>query len=462
MAKKIVQDIYVVNKKSIRMIKKSDVRDSLYNEERETPVSINKSKIGDDIKISNLTNTESRINETDILEERKHVSKDSLIILWIICILSIGTLIFFLSSYFATATLNITPKNESITLDDTYTAYSTNKNNGSLYFETITVKKEATKVIETDEQTDAEIKAIGKAIIYNNYSASSQRLVNNTRLETKEGLIYRIRDSVVVPGIKTVDGKKVPGSIEVEIIADVAGEKYNMKVTDLKGDFTIPGFKGDPRYNYFYARLSADLTGGFVGKVKKVSEDKLDVEKDSLGEALKVDLIKEIYAKTPEKYILFGNNYYTQCKDLPDDFITSEYKISKECSLYAIVFNKDVLSSFIAKNKIKDFDGSLVDVLWSNNIETNISGGSAKPWSEESIKVRFTGEALVVWRINNEEILSAILGQDKNIISLILNDEKNYIEEITASIRPMWKNSFPEKVNKIKIIDSIRENHKIE
>lgn len=455
MSKKVVQDIYVV-KKSIRLIKKSDVKDSFYGGERHTPVS---EKVDDGIKINkNPLDTED-INDSDIFEERKHVSKDSLIILWTICILSIGTLVFFLSSYFATASLYVTPKSQSITLDDTYTAYSTDKNN-SLFFETVTIKKNATKTIETDGQKDVELKAIGKATIYNNYNTSNQRLVNNTRLETKDGLVYRIRNSVVVPGIKTVNGEKVPGSVEIEIIADVAGEKYNMKVSDLKGDFTIPGFKGDPRYNYFYARLSADLTGGFVGEMKTVSEEKLKAEKESLKGVLETDLIKEIYAKTPEKYVLFKDNYYLQCTDLPDDFIGGDYKISKECSLHSILFNKDLLSNFIAKNKIEDFDGSIVDVIWGEDTSAIISGGTEKPWNEESIKIRFTGNVNVVWNINTEEILHSVLGQDKTVAALIVEDNKNSIEEITASIRPVWRGTFPENINKIKIIDTIRNTEK--
>jgi hypothetical protein len=455
MSKKVVQDIYVV-KKSIRLIKKSDVRDSLYGAEKHNPIS---EKVDDGIKINKAPINEE-INDSDIFEEKKHVSKDSLMILWTICILSIGTLVFFLSSYFATASLYVTPKSQSVTLDDTYTAYSTDKNNGSLFFETVTIKKNATKTVETDGQKDVQLKAIGKATIYNNYSASSQRLVNNTRLETKDGLVYRIRNSVVVPGIKTVNGEKVPGSVEIEIIADVAGEKYNMKVSDLKGDFTIPGFKGDPRYNYFYARLSADLTGGFVGEMKTVSEEKLKIEKEALTEVLRTDLIKEIYSKTPEKYILFKDNYYLQCTNLPDDFMTGDYKISKECSLHSILFNRDVLSDFIAKNKIEDFDDSTVDVIWGEDTGATISGGTEKPWNEESIKIRFTGVADVVWRINTEEILHSVLGQDKSIAALIVEDNKNSIEEITASIRPVWRGTFPEKTNKIKIIDTIRNIEK--
>jgi hypothetical protein len=378
-------------------------------------------------------------------------------LLWIVCIASIATLLFLLSSTFATATLTVTPKNQTVALNDTYNI-ATDKTIPGLHFEVMTVQKDLSKNLDTDGTEYVERKAIGKAIIYNNYSASSQRLINNTRLETKDGLVYRIRQSVNVPGIQTVKGVKVPGSVEVEIIADMPGDKYNMKVTDLKGDFNIPGFQGDPRYDSFYGRLSADATGGFVGNVKKVSDANIQAGRADLQNSLKDELIKEAYATKTDNYILFKDNYYTQCNDLPDDSSTAEYKITEECSIYAIMFDKNELSSFIASNKIKDFDNSKVDIMWNDNDIVILSGITAEPWTESSLKAKFTGPAEIVWSFDKNSILGSIVGQDKSIVNSIIESNKNSLSEIQATIRPMWRSTFPDDQNKIKVIDTIRDN----
>jgi hypothetical protein len=452
MPKKIIQDI--VARKSIRTIKKSEVKENYFEEEKKVPIHKHVEELEHEATFEHPNHHESDLAQ--YMEKKKHVTKDSLIFLWIICIIAIATLLFLLSSTFATATLTITPKSEAIALNDTFNIFS-DKNATGLHFQVMSIKKELSKTLETDGQEYVERKATGKAIIYNNYSSSKQRLINNTRLETKDGLIYRIRQSVEVPGVKTISGVKTPGSVEVEIIADAPGEKYNMNLSDLKGDFTIPGFKGDPRYTTFYGRLSADVTGGLVGNIKKVSDEKLAAGRAELNTILNSDLIKDVFAKKPEQLILFKDNYYISCKDLADNSANNEYKISVECTINAIAFDKSELSTFIATNKIKGFDNSKVDVMWNDNAVVSLMGSTENPWKETSLKARFAGAANVVWTFDADQILSSILGQDKSILSSVIENHKNSLAEVEATIRPIWRNTFPEKENKIKIVDTIRD-----
>ena len=453
MSKKIIQDIYVV-KKSIRMIKKSDVKNGFFSNEKKPVEKITNDNLENEYSEEENETTDNVVGD-NYFEEKKHVTKDSLIFLWIICIASIATLLFLLSLTFATATLTITPKNQTIALNDSYNIYSDKAATG-LHYQIMTIKKDLSQNLKTDGEEYAERKATGKAILYNNYSTSKQRLINNTRLETKDGLTYRIRQSVEIPGIKTINGVKTPGSVEVEIIADMPGDKYNMKLTDLKGDFTIPGFNGSTKFTTFYGRLSSDVTGGFVGNVKKVSDEKLAAGRDELKKTLKDSLIKDAYAKNPDQYILFKDNYYLQCNDLEDDSSGSEYKISEECSIKAVVFNREELSSFIANSKIKDFDNSKVDIFWNDSDVVTLQGTTEQPWNETSLKAKLIGPAKIVWSYDTEKILSSILGQDKSVINSVIENNKNSITEIQATIRPMWKKAFPENEKKIKIIDTIK------
>ena len=462
MTHKIIQDIYIV-KKSIRNIKKSDVRDGFYSQKKHA--TSHKESGNDDLvdkfPIEENNDDTNDISDEDNFEDKRHVTKDSLFFLWIICIVSIATLLFLLSSVFSTATLTITPRSEIVTLNDTYNITS-DKTVGSstLHFEVMTIQKDLSRSLETDGEEYIERKATGKAVIYNNSGPSNQRLINNTRLETKDGLVYRIRESVDVPGVKTIKGVKTPGSVEVEIIADATGDKYNMKLSDFKGDFTIPGFKGTTKYTTFYARLSADAVGGYVGNVKKVSDEKLEAGKTELDETLKADLIKEVYSKKPEQYILFKDNYYIKCNELTSDLASNEYKISQGCSINAIIFNKEELATFIARNKIKDFDNSKVDIMWNDNNTVSLLSNTEKPYNETSLKVRFAGPAEIVWSYDISGILSSIVSQDKSIIGSVIEANKNSLVEIQATIKPMWKNTFPKSEKKIKILDTIRDSVK--
>src|SRR3989338_4190473 len=107
------------------------------------------------------------------------------------------------------------------------------------------------------------------------YSPASQRLIANTRFEAPDGHIYRIRDSVTVPGMK----QGVAGTVSATLYADSPGPAYN-KSGGVS--FTIPGFKNDPRDAKITARSEGALSGGFVGDETVVAPADLAAAKAAL------------------------------------------------------------------------------------------------------------------------------------------------------------------------------------
>lgn len=113
-------------------------------------------------------------------------------------------------------------------------------------------------VTPTGVGSAGERKARGKVIIYNNFSGEAQPLVATTRFETGNGIIFRLTQGVIVPGMNDIAGKKEPGAIEAEVIADQPGDSSNITPTT----FTIPGFKGNAKYDKFSAKSLSSMTGG--------------------------------------------------------------------------------------------------------------------------------------------------------------------------------------------------------
>ena len=106
--------------------------------------------------------------------------------------------------------------------------------------------------------------ATGSIEIYNNYSSEPQVLVKTTRFTAPDGKIYRLDDTVTVPGGTTNSGGFVPGSIVTTVTADQPGSSYDISTTTR---FRIPGFQGTAKYDNFYADSSGQITGGFVGAI---------------------------------------------------------------------------------------------------------------------------------------------------------------------------------------------------
>ncbi|MFA5230373.1 MAG: hypothetical protein WC422_03050, partial [Candidatus Paceibacterota bacterium] len=91
-------------------------------------------------------------------------------------------------------------------------------------------------------------KAKGKLTVYNAYNTSPQILVQNTRFESPDGLIFRADARVTVPGATLKNGEIVPSSIVINVTAAETGNAYNISPVR----FTIPGFKGTDRFTGFY------------------------------------------------------------------------------------------------------------------------------------------------------------------------------------------------------------------
>ncbi len=101
-------------------------------------------------------------------------------------------------------------------------------------------------------------KAKGAITISNDFSSEPQPLVATTRFEAADGKIFRLVRGVTVPGVSETGGKKEPGVIEAEVVADESGESYNIDAST----FTIPGLKGTPKYTKFSAKSKEKMSGG--------------------------------------------------------------------------------------------------------------------------------------------------------------------------------------------------------
>src|SRR3989344_3601410 len=212
--------------------------------------------------------------------------------IWIIAAIALVGLSAALMYFVAGATVNVTLRQEEKPIDLNVTAFR-KAEDGQLSYTVATLSKEDSSKIPATSESSVSEKASGQIVIYNNYSSAPQVLIAKTRFETKEGLIYRIDKSVTVPGKKIENGVNVPGNSTVTVYSDKAGEAYKVGLTD----FTIPGFKGDPRFDGFYARSKTEMTGGFIGMKKIVSPDAIKNARAALVEKLTADLAKDVGAQ---------------------------------------------------------------------------------------------------------------------------------------------------------------------
>ncbi|OHA19791.1 MAG: hypothetical protein A2836_02560 [Candidatus Taylorbacteria bacterium RIFCSPHIGHO2_01_FULL_45_63] len=373
---------------------------------------------------------------------------------WLVAFVAISALIFSFSVFFTGATVKVFPRQAVVSLDQTVKA-KRGAVAPELSFDSVSQTKKLSETVPATGEERLEVKASGKIVIFNNFSSATQRLIKNTRFETPTGQIYRIDQSLTIPGTHVENGKMIPGSVEATIYADSPGPEYNTGLTD----FTIPGFKGDKaRYEGFYGRSRTPMTGGFVGMVKKVSPEVLSATRQKLQAALAADILKEAKANLPDSVVIFDSAIINDFKELPKETVSdSVVRITEMASSTVIFFDKNKLAKYLASKTISTFDGNPVSITNIQTIIFNLkTSKEAFIVNSSAIDFSIKGLANFVWSFDKAKLAGDLAGQTKkDIVSVIAKYPS--IEKTEAVIRPFWKKSFPTDVNKIEIEETTAE-----
>jgi len=352
---------------------------------------------------------------------------------------------FVVMSFMSGARIEITPKVVKASSQDLFNAFkadsvpSEKTPTNALPFQVVTVSKTGGKTVKANGEEQVQKKASGTLLIYNDYGTVSQRLIKNTRFESPEGLVFRISDSVVVPGQKTVEGKKVPGSVEALVYADEPGEKYNIGLTD----FTIPGFKGDPRFKAMYARSKTPMSGGFVGMVKKVADEDRMVAENEIENALKTDLLKSVKSQIPASMVVLSGLEKTV-------FVPGEQsepsgntvKLNTTGTVTAVIADRAELGNFLASH-INDVRNISVSLSNPDNLSFSIKDNSKfDPARDQTFQFSVDGEMVFIGQVENDSLIDALVGKPKSDLQVI-KSAFPAIDLMKVSVLPPWSSNLP-------------------
>lgn len=389
--------------------------------------------------------------EVVIATPRKHKKSFSKVAVSLTVLISVIVLAFAFSLIYASATVKITPKIADVSIDGIYTAKKEAKA-GELQYEVMSITRERGEVVPATTGSHVETKARGTIVLYNNYSTTAQTLVTNTRVENSKGQIYKTERQISIPGLRKVDGKTVPGSTEVIIIASEPGAPYNVELTDLTGDFRITAFKGDPKHDLFYGRLKTSLTGGFIGTNKVVAADVAASARAKMRSELKDQIIKDAIAQKPDDFVLYDGAYTVTYETLPQTQKTNqEVVLNERAVLNAILFKEETLNKHIAAKEMGIFTKGNVEGVGLENLEFKISNTSEfNANTGTPLVFSLKGKYKLVGVYPENEVKTKLQGISiKNIGSVL--SSYGTISTADVIIRPFWKKSFPDNVDRITI-----------
>ncbi len=265
-------------------------------------------------------------------------------------------------------------------------------------------------------------KARGTITIYNEYSGSPQPLVATTRFLSENGKIFRLVKSAVVPGTTNIGGEMKPGAIEADVIADEAGEDYNIE----PATFTIPGFQGSgtEKYSKFYAKSFKKMSGGgsVSETVKTISSSDISGAKSKLAGELAQALRQKMKEEAGGDMIILDDALNTSdaayILSAAEGEAADNFTVTVKMKAGAVAFSGQDLKSVIGAIIARAGDGKNDIEQESLSLEF---GKSDADFSSGNILIRVNAQGTIKPNIDLENLKKGILGKSES-------DFKAYLE----------------------------------
>lgn len=131
-------------------------------------------------------------------------------------------------------------------------------------------------------------------------------LVDQTRFQTNDGIVFRISGAITVPP----SSNEGPGSFKAFVTADpadangvIVGERGNIEPSK----FFLPGLKEDSR-SKIYGESYEPMTGGVTDFISFITEEDIEAAKSRINDELLKDAIDELKREVVERGDLVGDS----------------------------------------------------------------------------------------------------------------------------------------------------------
>lgn len=376
-------------------------------------------------------------------------SKISHMWIWIlaaICVVVLGFLALFM---FRDTTVTLTPRSQTVNFDQTsqFSAYpSSGAATGTLAYTVTSTDLQDSETVPSNGTTETQMKASGSITVYNDYSASSVKLIKNTRFQTPAGLIFRTPADIVIPGKQG----STAGHVTVTVFADQVGQQYNIGPTSR---FTVPGLQlNAAMFAGIYAQSSGSMAGGFSGTQPGVSASVRQAAVSDIRTRLAQRAAQYVQSQNTSSMIAFTGLAEITYSDLPDVAATSsQVTIGEGAHIQVPIFVAGAFAAVVAQTMAVDTSNTPVQLIGGTGYGAQPTNATPVVLGTDSIDFSLVGSAQILWSIDTTALAKALAGRDQSVFQTVIGGFPG-IEAARARIEPFWSNSFPSDPAKIKII----------
>lgn len=373
-------------------------------------------------------------------------------LVWISSFVAMGLLAIAFSIILSGASLVVYPKKESAYFNGSIRADYTPE--APLTFEMMTLSESMDKTIPSVKEASVKEFAKGEVTISNTYSPDSQRLIANTRFETPDKKIYRIREALEVPGLtKNAKGEVVAGKITATVYADAPGEEYNIASAKM----TIPGFSGSPRFAGFEATTNGPITGGYNG-IKRIADEAVVVSaREEMKSELLSKLEKRLYAEKKEGFYVSPNLSIIEVTsgDPINAPVGESVVLEERITAHYFMIPELAFAKMLAKAGLADYENE--DVVVDNLFDLEIT--LATPITEavpdvKMLMIAVKGTPEFRWLFDAEALKGDLVGKNRQALHTVLSGYPS-IDKAEVTLRPFWKQTFPVSPDDISIEEAL-------
>ncbi len=376
--------------------------------------------------------------------------KKSLFKYWILLLpmvlIGIGLFLYF---YLPRAEIKIWSKTEVLNFEDTVIVDIELKDEDV----DITSSKEKVAipgaVFEAEREDEKEFPATGEASeegrakgvirVYNNFH-KTQILVKNTRFQPPmdQVMYFRTTKRIEIP---------VKGFIDVEVTADQPGHDYNIEAST----FSIPGLAGLSQYYSVYGKSFSPMTGGFIGKVKTVTEEDINSAKNDLFNLVFSDLKKYLTERVPSGFVLLEQTFQEEeiessCEAKFHDAVDS-FSVKARAKTKALLYKEDYLNQM-----------AMVFFLANKSPSKEIQEDSLKiqadleqiDWEEGKAVLKFKASIKTYSSLEMDDL-------EQRLSNKTISETREFlmnwaqIEKVEIVFYPFWVRKVPRNINRINI-----------
>ena len=370
--------------------------------------------------------------------------------LWIIAALLLVAVAGIALFMFRSTTITVVPRAHTIVFDasKTITAYpSSSAVAGALTYTVQSFDVDDSQTVASQGTTHQESKASGSVTVVNEYSAAPVKLVKSTRFQTPDGLIFRAPADITVPGMKN----GAAGSIQVTLVADQAGDKYNIGPV---ARFTLPGLKSGPMYDKVYARSSSAFSGGFSGDAPTVSSDTKSAAIAEMQGRLKDKVMQQIGALVPNDGTIFPSFAFVTFQDMPSTAVSGaagQVNLNERAHVTVPVIPTQAFNRLVGGTVSADAENSTLKLTPKDGFGASLVNATSSVPGSDPLTFTLTGSAQLVWSVDGAALSQALAGKDQSAFQTVVNGFPG-VQEARARIEPFWSHTFPADAKDIKII----------